>query len=101
MRFLQERCQKYIQNELLESIRQTISLACSVLRGRAHNVRLQGGDVRAKITFNHMTAEVPETRLVKLLIIALIEKYTDEETLCWSNIYCLLQKSNSVTTNLI
>ena len=33
--FLQERSQKYFQNELLESIRQTISLACSVLRGRA------------------------------------------------------------------
>ena len=48
-----------------------------------------------------MTAEVPETRLVKLLIIALTEKYTDEETLRWSNIYCLLQKSNSVTTNIL
>ena len=33
--FLQERSQKYFQNELLESIRQTISLACSVLIGRA------------------------------------------------------------------
>ena len=33
--FLQERSPKYFQNELLENIRQTISLACSVLRGRA------------------------------------------------------------------
>ena len=33
--FLQERSQKYFQNELLESKRQTIGLACSVLRGRA------------------------------------------------------------------
>ena len=33
--FLQERSQKYFQNELLESKRQTIKLACSVLRGRA------------------------------------------------------------------
>ena len=48
-----------------------------------------------------MKAEVPETRLVKLLIIALTEKYTDEETLCWSNIYCLLQKSHSATTNIL
>ena len=48
-----------------------------------------------------MTAEVPEIKLVKILVIALTEKYTDDATLCWSNIYCLLQKSNSVTTNLI
>ena len=40
-----------------------------------------------------MTAEVPETRLVKLLIIALTEKYTDEETLCWSNIYVYCRKA--------
>ena len=33
MRFLQERCQKYIQNELLESIRQTISLAAPSWEG--------------------------------------------------------------------
>ena len=33
--FLQERSQKYFQNELLESKRQTTSLTCSVLRGRA------------------------------------------------------------------
>ena len=33
--FLQERSEKYFQNKLLESKRQTISLACSVLKGRA------------------------------------------------------------------
>ena len=33
--FLQERNHLCIQNELLESIRQKISLACSVFRGRA------------------------------------------------------------------
>ena len=33
--FLQERSQKYFQNELLESTRQTVILTCSVLRGRA------------------------------------------------------------------
>ena len=48
-----------------------------------------------------MTAEVPEIKLVKVLTIALTEKYTDEETLCWSNVYYLLQKSNSVTTNIL
>ena len=61
----------YIQNELLESIRQTISLACSVLKGRAQISRLRGGVVRAKITVKNMTAEVPEIKLVKLLAIAL------------------------------
>ena len=45
-----------------------------------------------------MTAELPEIKLVKLLTIALTEKYTDDATLCWSNIYCLWQKNNSVTT---
>ena len=35
--FLQERSEKRFQIELLESIRQTISLACFVLKGRAHN----------------------------------------------------------------
>ena len=35
-----------------------------------------------------MTAEVPEIKLVKLLTIALTEKYTDDATWCWSNIYC-------------
>ena len=58
-------------------------------------------DIRAKITFKHMTAELPEIRLVKLLTITLTEKYTDDATLCWSNIYCLLQKSNSVTTKIL
>ena len=56
--------------------------------------RLRGRDVRAKIAlFKKMTIEVPEIKFVKLLIIALTEKYTEEETLCWSNIYCLLQKA--------
>ena len=58
-------------------------------------------DIRAKITFNNMTAELPEIRLVKLLTITLTEKYTDDATLCWSNIYCLLQKSSSVTTKML
>ena len=48
-----------------------------------------------------MRAEVPEIKLVKLLTIALIEKCTDDAILCWSNIYCLLQKSNSVTTKIL
>ena len=48
-----------------------------------------------------MTAEVPEIKLVKILVIALTEKYTDDAALCWSNIYCLLQKSNSVTTKIL
>ena len=47
-----------------------------------------------------MTAEVPEIKLVKLLTIALTEKYTDDATWCWSNI-CLLQKRNSVTTKIL
>ena len=48
-----------------------------------------------------MTAELPEIKLVKLLTVALTEKYTDDATLCWSNIYCLWQKSNSVTTKIL
>ena len=37
--------------------------------------RLRGGDVRAKITlFKKMTTEVPEIKLVKLLMISLLEK---------------------------
>ena len=36
-----------------------------------------------------MKAELPEKKRVKLLTIALTEKYTDDATLCWSNIYCL------------
>ena len=48
-----------------------------------------------------MTAERPEIKLVKLLTIALIEKYTDDATFCWSNIYCLWQKSNSVKTKIL
>ena len=48
-----------------------------------------------------MTAEVPEIKLVKVLTIALTEKYTDDAILRWSNIYCLLQKSNSVTTKIL
>ena len=47
-----------------------------------------------------MTAELPEIKLGKLLTIALTEKYTDDATLCWSNIY-LWQKSNSVTTKIL
>ena len=48
-----------------------------------------------------MTAEVPEIKLVKVLTIALTEKYTDDSILCWSNIYCLWQKRNSVTTKIL
>ena len=48
-----------------------------------------------------MTAKVPEIRLVKLLTFTLTGKDTDDATLCWSNIYCLLQKSNSVTTKIL
>ena len=54
-----------------------------------------------KYRLKNMTAEVPEIKLVKLLTIALIEKYTDDATLCLSIIYCLLQKSNSVTTKIL
>ena len=54
-----------------------------------------------KYRLKNMTAEVPEIKLVKLLTIALIEKYTDDTTWCLSIIYCLLQKSNSVTTKII
>ena len=48
-----------------------------------------------------MTAEDPEIKLVKILTIALTEKYTDDAILCWSNVYCLLQKSTSVTTKIL
>ena len=48
-----------------------------------------------------MTAEVPEIELVKVLTIALTEKYTDDAILCWSNIYCLWQKRNSITTKIL
>ena len=34
------------------------------MRGRAQKRRLRGGDVRAKMTFIKMTAEVPEIELV-------------------------------------
>ena len=47
-----------------------------------------------------MTSEVPEIKLVKLLMISLTEKYTHEATLYWSDIYCLLQKGNPVTTKI-
>ena len=64
--------------------------------------RLRGGDVRAKITlFKKMTTEVPEIKLVKLLMISLLEKYTHDATLYWSDIYCLLQKGNPVTTKIL
>ena len=48
-----------------------------------------------------MTAEVPEIKLVKLLMISLTEKYTHDATLYWSDIYCLLQKGNRVTTKML
>ena len=48
-----------------------------------------------------MTAEVPEIKLVKLVMISLTEKYTDDTTLYWSNIYCLLQKGNTITTKIL
>ena len=48
-----------------------------------------------------MTVELPEIKLVKLLTIALTEKYTDDATFCWSNIYFLLQKSSSVATKIL
>ena len=48
-----------------------------------------------------MTGEVPEIKLVKVLTIALTEKYTDDAILCWSNIYCLWQKRNSITTKIL
>ena len=35
-----------------------------------------------------MTTEVPEIKLVKLLMISLTEKYTHDATLYWSDIYC-------------
>ena len=64
--------------------------------------RLRGGDVRAKITFKKMMAEVPETKLVKLLVIALTEKNTLMKRHCVGQtfiVYCskaatLQQKSN-------
>ena len=74
--FLQERSQKYFQNELLESTRQRISLACSVLRGRAQNDVFQAATFQQKKTFKKMMAEFPEIKLVKLLIIALRQKNT-------------------------
>ena len=48
-----------------------------------------------------MTTEVPEIKLVKLLMISLLEKYTHDATLYWSDIYCLLQKGNPVTTKIL
>ena len=48
-----------------------------------------------------MTSQVPEIKLVKLLMISLTEKYTHDATLYWSDIYCLLQKGNPVTTKML
>ena len=48
-----------------------------------------------------MTTEVPEIKLVKLLMISLTEKYTHDATLYWSDIYCLLQKGNSGRTKIL
>ena len=79
--FLQERSQKYFQNELLASKRQTISL-----RGRAQKDVFEAAIFEQKKTFKKMTAEVPEIKLVNR------KKHTDEATLCSSNIYCLWQK---------
>ena len=62
--FLQERSQKYFQNELLASKRQTISLAGSVLRGRAQKDVFEAAIFEQKKTFKKMTAEVPEIKLV-------------------------------------
>ena len=84
--FLQERSQKYFQNELLASKRQTISL-----RGRAQKDVFEAAIFEQKKTFN----EVPEIKLVNR------KKHTDEATLCSSNIYCLWQKWNSITTTKI
>ena len=93
--FLQERSQKYFQNELLASKRQTISLAGSVLRGRAQKDVFEAAIFEQKKTFKKMTAEVPEIKLVNR------KKHTDEATLCSSNIYCLWQKWNSITTTKV
>ena len=100
--FLQERSEKYFQNELLESIRRNNQFGVLRLERARPQRRLRGGDVRAKITlFKKMTAEVSEIKLVKLLMISLTEKYTHDATLYWSDVYCLLQKGNSVTTKII
>ena len=48
-----------------------------------------------------MTTEVPEIKLVKLPMISLLEKYTHDATLYWSDIYCLLQKGNPVKTKIL
>lgn len=80
--FLQERSQKYLQNELLESIHQTIT--CSVLRGRAPQKRPLGdGDVRGK-KVKKMTSKVLGIKLVKLLIVLI-------ETNTLFNRYCVHQ----------
>ena len=92
----------YFQNELLESILQTISLACSVLRGRAQNDVFEAAMFQRKETFKKMMAEFPEIKLVKLLIIALTEKNTLMKRHCVGQtfiVYCskatkLQQKSN-------
>ena len=72
MRFFRNAARSISKNELLKSIRQTISLGCSVLRGRAHNDVFEAA--MFDWTFKKMTAEVPEIKLVKLLIIALTKK---------------------------
>ena len=85
-------------HELLESKSQTISLACSILRGRAQNGRLRGGDVRAKITFKKMMAEVPETKLVKVLIIALTEKNSLMKRHCVGQTFIVYCRNREATT---
>ena len=49
-----------------------------------------------------MTAEVPEIKLVKLLTIALTEKYTDDATWCLvKHLLFIAEKEISYNKNLI
>ena len=49
-----------------------------------------------------MTTEVPEIKLVKLRMISLLEKYTHDATLYWSDIYCFFaERQPRYNKNLI
>ena len=95
--FLQERSKKYFQNELLESIRQTISLARLVLRGRAQkDVLEETMSVRRKCLKRRRT-KFPRQNFLNHLMSVYQKKYTGEATMCWSTLLYFL-KSNSFTT---
>ena len=67
MRFFRNAARSTSKNELLESIRQTMSLACSVLRGRAQKDVLVAAILCSCEKKRYMAFDVPEIKLVSLL----------------------------------